>query len=189
MAEHIILLAGPMGAGKTTAVRSLSDIDSVSTEAANTERDQVDKPTTTVALDYGEITVGAEEKLRLYGMPGQRRFDFMWSILQERAHGVLVLIGGDSSDALGEVVTWVDEFATLRERGAMVVVLTRTDLAGSPSVPQVSSELSRLRPGALIPVLSADTRDRRALETVLTVLVANIEMRQMLANHAPEVVR
>ena len=75
MAEHVILFAGPMGAGKTTAIRTLSDIEVVSTEAANSERNVVDKPTTTVALDYGEITLGDEEKIRLYGVPGQERFD------------------------------------------------------------------------------------------------------------------
>src|SRR5689334_11133396 len=55
--EHIILFAGPMGAGKTTAIQSLSDIRVIATEAANSDREQSDKPTTTVALDYGEIHV------------------------------------------------------------------------------------------------------------------------------------
>ena len=53
MAEHVILFAGPMGAGKTTAISTLSEIAVVSTEAANSERDVVDKATTTVAPDYG----------------------------------------------------------------------------------------------------------------------------------------
>ena len=87
--EHIILFAGPMGAGKTTAIRTLSDIPVVSTEAANTDRAQSDKETTTVALDYGEISVSDEEKVRLYGIPGQRRFEFMWKILRERAGRLL----------------------------------------------------------------------------------------------------
>jgi len=79
--EHVILFAGPMGAGKSTAIATLSDIEVVTTEAANTERHVVDKETTTVALDYGEITIGDDEKVRLYGVPGQKRFDFMWTIL------------------------------------------------------------------------------------------------------------
>ena len=55
--EHVILFAGPMGAGKTTAIRSLSDIPVISTEAMNFDRTTSDKATTTVALDYGEIHV------------------------------------------------------------------------------------------------------------------------------------
>ena len=77
MAEHVILVAGPMGAGKTTAIRSLSEIEVVSTEAANTDRETADKETTTVALDYGEITVGEDDKVRMYGVPGQNRFDVL----------------------------------------------------------------------------------------------------------------
>jgi hypothetical protein len=79
--EHIILFAGPMGSGKTTAIKSLSDIPVIATEAANSDRETADKATTTVAIDYGEIGVTDEEKIRLYGIPGQRRFDFMWRIL------------------------------------------------------------------------------------------------------------
>jgi signal recognition particle receptor subunit beta len=59
--EHIILFAGPMGAGKTTAIRSLSEIPVISTEAANTDLATADKATTTVAMDYGEIGVTDEE--------------------------------------------------------------------------------------------------------------------------------
>ena len=68
--EHIILFAGPMGAGKTTAIQSLSDTPVIATEAANSDRETADKATTTVALDYGEIIVSDEEKIRLYGIPG-----------------------------------------------------------------------------------------------------------------------
>ena len=61
MAEHVILFTGPMGAGKTTAIRSLSEIEVVSTEAGNSERHIVDMATTTVALDYGEIVIGSDD--------------------------------------------------------------------------------------------------------------------------------
>ena len=100
MTEHVILFTGPMGAGKTTAIQSLSDVPVVHTEADNTERHIADKPTTTVALDYGEITLGADEKVRLYGTPGQRRFDFMWAILRERARGMVLLINNDATDPI-----------------------------------------------------------------------------------------
>ncbi|TPX01006.1 ATP-binding protein, partial [Schumannella luteola] len=97
MAEYVILFAGPMGAGKTTAIRSLSEIEVVSTEAANSEPGAVDKPTTTVAMDYGEIDLDPD-MVRLYGIPGQERFDFMWDILRERAMGLIVLVNADDPE-------------------------------------------------------------------------------------------
>src|SRR5664279_1499480 len=89
-----------MGAGKTTAIQSLSEIEVVRTEANNSERHIVDKETTTVALDYGEILVDGDEKVRLYGIPGQERFSFMWSILKKRAKGMVLLVNSDAPDPL-----------------------------------------------------------------------------------------
>src|SRR5882724_8408995 len=98
-----------MGAGKTTAIRSLSEIEVVSTEANNSERHVVDKATTTGALDYGEILIDGEEKVRLYGIPGQKRFDFMWAILKKRAKGMILLVNSDSPDPIGQMLEFIDD--------------------------------------------------------------------------------
>ncbi|MEO5919716.1 MAG: ATP/GTP-binding protein, partial [Pseudolysinimonas sp.] len=114
--EHVILFAGPMGAGKTTAIKSLSDIPVISTEAANSDRQTADKATTTVALDYGEILVSDEEKIRLYGIPGQRRFDFMWRVLRDRAEGMVLLVNNDGPDPVDAMREFMIEFADLCDR-------------------------------------------------------------------------
>ena len=80
-----------MGAGKTTAIRAISDIPPVNTEAANLDKARHGKAETTVGLDYGETLLEGGEKLRLYGLPGQERFDFMWRILCRGALGVVLL--------------------------------------------------------------------------------------------------
>lgn len=183
MPEHVVLFAGPMGAGKTTAIRSLSDIEVVSTEAENTDRITADKATTTVALDYGEITVDDRDKVRLYGMPGQRRFDFMWSILKERAHGVLLLVNNDAAAPVESLIEHLDEFTDLHARGAVVVALSRTDVAARPSIAEYADALARSRPDVLVPIFTVDPRDRDQMRTVLMTLVANIELRALFATH------
>ena len=182
MSEHVILFAGPMGSGKTTAIRSLSDVDVVATEAANTERDVVDKPTTTVALDYGEIGLNDEEKVRLYGIPGQRRFDFMWSILRERAEGMVLLINNDAPDPIAAMLEFLDEFTDLYERGGVVVGVSRTDVAREPTVADYAKALTAARPGLVIPVLGVDPRSAQHMRMALMALIVNIEMR---ATYAP----
>ena len=184
MAEHVILFAGPMGAGKTTAISTLSEIPVVSTEAANSERDVVDKATTTVALDYGEIATGEDEKVRLYGVPGQRRFDFMWSILKERARGLVLLINNDAPDAVATAVEYLSSFEELLGRGAVVVAVTRLDLAPEPALADYSAALSAAWPGAPIPVLSLDPRDASQMQTALLMLVAIIDARASLMEAA-----
>ena len=158
MAEHVILFAGPMGAGKTTAIQSLSEIAVVSTEAANTERDIVDKATTTVALDYGEITVSDDEKIRLYGVPGQRRFDFMWSILKARARGLVLLVNNDAPEAVALAIEYLRNFEELVASGGVVVGVTRVDLGAGPVTGDYQAALAEAWPGAMIPVLTLDPR-------------------------------
>jgi signal recognition particle receptor subunit beta len=177
MAEHVILFGGPMGAGKTTAIQTLSEVDVIRTEAANTDRAQSDKPTTTVALDYGEITIGEDEKIRLYGIPGQRRFDFMWSILKERARGMVLLVGNDVRDPVGAMLDFIEDFRDLYARGGIVVGISRTDVQATPTYEEYAAALAAVHPDLVIPIFTVDPRNVGHMQTVLMTLIANIEMR------------
>jgi signal recognition particle receptor subunit beta len=177
VAEHDILFTGPMGAGKTTAIQSLSEIEVVRTEANNSERHIVDKATTTVALDYGEILVGAQEKVRLYGIPGQRRFNFMWTILKKRAKGMLLLVNSDAPDPIEQMLFFIGEFRELYDRGGVVIGVTRADVVPGPALAEYSDALERTNPGLVIPVFTVDPRQRDQMQNLLLTLVINIEMR------------
>ncbi|MEP6480841.1 MAG: ATP/GTP-binding protein [Rhodoglobus sp.] len=179
MAEHVILFTGPMGAGKTTAIQAVSEIAVVSTEANNSERHLVDKPTTTVALDYGEILLDGEEKIRLYGIPGQRRFDFMWAILKKRAQGMVLLVNNDAPDPIGEMLTYLDDFRELYDRGGVVVGVSRSDVSSEPSLAAYGDALAVAHPGKVVPVFTVDPRNNDHMRMVLLALVANIEMRAL----------
>jgi len=177
MAEHVILFAGPMGVGKTTAIRSISEIGVVSTEADNTDRETADKPTTTVALDYGEIAVGEDEKVRLYGVPGQRRFSFMWRILAERAIGMILLVDNSAADPIADLLAGIDDFRELIDRGGAVVGLSRLDAAPRPTVLEHTAAIAAAHPGLMIPVIPVDPRAAGDVRLALMTLIATIEMR------------
>jgi uncharacterized protein len=175
MAEHVILIAGPMGAGKTTAIQSLSEIPVVSTEAANTDRATANKATTTVALDYGEITLDGVEKVRLYGVPGQRRFDYMWRILEERALGLILLINNDGQDPVGDMLELIKDFSALQERGGVVIGVTRSDVQEYPHTSQYVDSIREVYPHITAPVFSVDARNRDHMLITLTALLFNIQ--------------
>ena len=177
--EHVILFAGPMGAGKTTAIRSLSDIPVICTEATNFDRTTSDKATTTVALDYGEIHVSDEERIRLYGIPGQRRFEFMWRILRDRAEGMVLLVANDGPDPVDAMREFMIEFADLCERGGVAVGITRMDVAPGPTLTDYADVLESEFPDLMVPVIAVDPRDRGNMEMLVMSLIANIEMRAM----------
>lgn len=181
MPEHVILFAGPMGAGKTTAISSLSDTGVVSTEAANTDRAVVDKPTTTVALDYGEILLSADEKVRLYGIPGQRRFSFMWEVLAQRAMGMLLLVADDGPDPVNDMLAFLDDFDALYRRGGVVIGVNRLD-GGGPGMSAYADALAASRPDDIIPLQALDPRDRGQMRMALMTLIVNIETRAMFVD-------
>jgi signal recognition particle receptor subunit beta len=105
-----IVFSGPMGAGKTQAIASLSDIPVVSTEVQNTDLDAHSKILTTVGMDYGELALEGSTGIGLYGTPGQERFSFIWSILAQGALGVVILIDHSAADPVQDMARYLDTF-------------------------------------------------------------------------------
>ncbi|NEQ22901.1 MAG: GTPase [Microcoleus sp. SIO2G3] len=91
MPTRRLLVAGAVGAGKSTFVRTIGEMGSISTEEIATDETAALKPTTTVALDFSRVTLPSGT-LHVYGTPGQDRFSFMWELLLERSHLLLVLV-------------------------------------------------------------------------------------------------
>ena len=92
MINRKIIFTGPVGAGKTTAIASISDIKPIATDEYASDMTKSRKPQTTVAMDYGLIRLSDNERVHLYGTPGQERFDFMWDILTKGGIGLILLL-------------------------------------------------------------------------------------------------
>ena len=101
--QYKIVFAGSMGAGKTEAIRSLSDIPVLLTEAFNTDQHSHAKLETTVGIDYGEVSLDDGLKIGLYGTPGQSRFDFIWPVICRGAIGAIILIDHNAEAPLQEL--------------------------------------------------------------------------------------
>jgi len=105
-----VVVTGPFNAGKTEFISSISEIDVVSTEQKITDGSRVVKAQTTVAMDYGRITVDKDLILYLFGTPGQKRFDFMWDILAEGMLGFVVLVDSARPETFREAKMILDRF-------------------------------------------------------------------------------
>ena len=98
-----MVVTGPFSAGKTQFIQSVSEIDVVSTERKITsEEERSVKSATTVAMDFGRITVDEDLVLYLFGTPGQKRFDFMWEILSEGMLGFIVMVDSSRPETFRE---------------------------------------------------------------------------------------
>ena len=105
-----MVVTGPFSAGKTEFIRSISEIEVVSTERKiSSEKERV-KETTTVAMDFGRITVDKELVLYLFGTPGQKRFDFMWEILSEGMLGFIVMVDSSRPETFREARSILETF-------------------------------------------------------------------------------
>lgn len=105
-----MVVTGPFSAGKTQFIRSISEIDVVATERKITSDPERIKEETTVAMDFGRITVDEELVLYLFGTPGQKRFDFMWEILSEGMLGFVVLIDSSRPETFREAKRILEVF-------------------------------------------------------------------------------
>jgi uncharacterized protein len=172
MREHKILITGTMGSGKTTAIAAISEIPPISTDVLNTDK-SIAKLQTTVGLDYGEVTLANGEKLRLYGTPGQLRFDFMWKILAKGALGLIILIDNSRPDPLADFSVYIDGFKELMEDTACVVAIGRSEMHASPGLDDFSDVLASK--GLVCPIVAADVRKPSEVLVLLDLLLVQIE--------------
>ncbi len=119
-----LVVAGPVGAGKTTFIQSLSEVPVVNTDEVTTE--DIGKETTTVAMDFGILTLDSIP-IFLFGTPGQDRFDFMWEVLCEGALGLILLVSGTQPKDFGHARNILD-FVASRISIPFVIGVTRQDL-------------------------------------------------------------
>lgn len=171
--EYKLLFTGSMGAGKTTAIAAISQVPPVSTDVANTDPGAFDKATTTAAMDYGELTLEGGDRLRLYGTPGQARFDFMWRILGRGALGVVVLVDNSRADPLDDLRTYLGAFAEVARGARAVVGIGRSESHPSPGIAQFHAVAESL--GLQVPILSVDVRRREDVLLLLDILFHQVE--------------
>lgn len=171
--EIKIVFSGSMGSGKTTAIGCISETSPVTTEAPITDARQGEKCTTTAALDYGEVELGDDLVLRLYGTPGQLRFRHMWELLLPGSLGTVVLVDNSRPSPLNDMAIYLDNFQDLVDPRTLVVGLTKTDLAPTPSVSEYEQFLSQR--GEAYPVLALDVRRRDEVLGLLDTLLSRIE--------------
>lgn len=105
-----MVVTGPFNSGKTQFIQAVSEIDVVSTERKISSEAERVKESTTVAMDFGRITVDAELVLYLFGTPGQKRFDFMWEILSEGMLGFVVMVDSTRPETFREAKSILETF-------------------------------------------------------------------------------
>lgn len=135
MPAYKIIVTGPFNSGKTEFVKTASDIPVVLTEKNITTEDRGIKAETTVAMDFGRVTIG-EDAIHLFGTPGQTRFSFMWEILGSEMNGFIVLVDSTDPHSFPDAAELVRLFSGYVAVPYMIVA-NKSDLPGAVSVEEV----------------------------------------------------
>lgn len=173
MSEHKIIFTGPVGAGKTTAIASISDIEPLRTDQRASDMTRDRKAQTTVAMDYGLIKLPGGEKIHLYGTPGQERFDFMWDILTNNGIGLVVLINNSRPDPFRDLQFFIDAFRDFIAATQVAVGVTQMDLQRQPPLREYHEHLSRA--GIRAPIFEVDARRKADVSMLIEALLLSLD--------------
>jgi uncharacterized protein len=169
-----IIVAGGFGAGKTSFIGAISEVAPVRTEAAMTAASSAvddlsntpDKTSTTVAMDFGRITLDSDLALYLFGTPGQSRFQFMWDDLVRGALGAVVLV---DTRRLEDCFPAIDYFERIQR---LPFVIAENVFPGAYTYPEATlRDALDVEPST--PIVRCDARDREAVRQVLIRLVTH----------------
>jgi len=165
-----MVVTGPFNSGKTEFISSVSEIDVVSTERKISSEVERIKDSTTVAMDFGRITVDAELVLYLFGTPGQKRFDFMWEILSEGMLGFVVMIDSTRPETFREARSILETFRAYAPT-PYVVTANKQDCEDSW---EISDMRIALRLDPKIKLLPCVATDKETVKVVLLELLYSI---------------
>lgn len=157
MKEYKLLFTGTMGAGKTTAIAAISEVAPIVTDVTNTDTSSI-KERTTVGMDYGMLTLESGDRIRLFGTPGQQRFDFLWKILAQNALGLIILTDNSRPDPLADLTVFLNAFGEQLANLPCAIGVGRTDTHPDPDLDRYA-DLTEAR-GLILPIIAVDVRRR-----------------------------
>jgi signal recognition particle receptor subunit beta len=173
MSNYKIIFTGPVGAGKTTAISALSDTPIICTNEQATDMTRERKRETTVAMDYGIMKLEGEERIHLYGTPGQERFNFMWDILVEGGIGLILLLNNNRPDPFRDLDFFLESFSGFISDTAVAIGVTRMDEAQKPDVLDYQKRLEEKE--RKFPVFEVDARERVDVSLLVEALLYSLD--------------
>jgi len=165
-----VVITGPFNAGKTTFIKAISEITVLSTERQVSDTSGEGRGETTVAMDFGRITISDDVVLYLFGTPGQERFSFMWETLSEGMLGFVLLVDGTSPSSIMEATQMIEFFTGMSD----VPFVVAANKVSAEDEGLLSSVRQSIGLSDTVPLLPCDARSKDSVKQVLLGLLNRI---------------
>jgi uncharacterized protein len=175
-----LVVTGGVGSGKSTFIRSVSEIEVVDTDRRATDEVGDLKANTTVSMDFGRLQFGEEMALHIYGTPGQARFNFMWDILINRAHAYIVLIAAHRPSEFHHARRILN-FMRERQDIPMIIGITHGDCEGAWTQENIALALGFFDENEMPLIVDVNPNDQESVIEALMVLVQHYMEKSLVA--------
>jgi small GTP-binding protein len=174
-----VVITGPFNAGKTSFIRTVSELRGVNTDV-RTDSGRHVKGQTTVAMDFGRVTLRDGTTLHLIGTPGQNRFAFLWEMLIIECNGILLLVDSQDQQSLADAGKMVDFFRARANGVPIFVIANKQDLAGALPPQEVAHRLNLVGPDqagrtvAMLPPPGCIAEDPTSVMSILETIAPHL---------------
>ena len=168
MQNKKIAFVGSVSSGKTTLIRNLSNIEVIDTDVESSI--DIGKEMTTVGIDFGVIETPDDLKISLYGVPGQRKFSFMWDFVKEGLWAVVILVKNNCTESIKEIDYLLDYFE-IDDAVPCLIGITHSDLIKGDTTSKKIKEILTNR-DLKLPIYSIDATLKENAELIIRTLVA-----------------
>jgi small GTP-binding protein len=162
-----LAIIGSVGSGKSTLIKNLSQTTALDTDVESTV--DIGKLSTTVGVDYGMIDVDESLKLGIYGVPGQRKFSFVWDFVKEGLWAVVILVKNNAKESVEELDYLLDYFE-VDETVPCLIGITHSDLIkGDQTKSKIKTILQKR--GLTLPIYSINATLKDNAELIIRTLI------------------
>ncbi|MBW4645331.1 MAG: ATP/GTP-binding protein [Goleter apudmare HA4340-LM2] len=168
-----IVVTGSVAAGKTSFIRTISEIEVVATDKKATDETAEIKAQTTVAMDFGLLTIGKGQALHLYGTPGQTRFDFMWDILIRRANAYILLVDAHRPEQFRNSRKILN-FMKQRVKIPYLIGVTHLDCSDAWEIEDIALALGILDQSDCPPLINVNATETASVKAALITLIQEL---------------
>lgn len=173
MANYKIVFTGSVGAGKASAIETVSNVPLVKIDESASDMTTSRTASTTAGVDHGVLNLNETDRVHLYGTTALQGFDFVWKVLSEDGLGLVLLIDNSSDDPFADLDFYLTALGDFNNKPGLVIGVTQIDRKNSPTLREYAEHLRKRRLNCA--VFEVDAREQRDVSILIQTLLYGLD--------------